>query len=912
MPPSTALSVIPDNAPSAGGTTVIVRGTGFLPSVGLSCVFGSSNPVPATFMSNTEVHCSTPSHPPFSTVLWVSLDNGKNVDVAGRGSIPFAFHRTPVVSSIYPRVGCVNGGTTVTIRGFNLPSPHDSPMCIFSFPEGQVAVPAEIRQNNVSAEEVELLGDLESEVVCTSPPSIAMRSRWVPLEIAGSDGTVTTSGNSFRYSPPVLLTGLFPSASSDRSKLSLTFSGIGFPASTGGWCRFRLNNGINLDQEMRTPAIFKSDVKLICSSPEWLYPVTEKLTPNVDIVWSEYGEENTARPALPFILHPTIELWSANPSSSGPDGGSILSVQASNLPTDRKVLVSCLFGSSLGPIPAVVVSPKELRCIIPSPQGFVGRADISMMCDGVLCSSSSAEFYYLDVGSTSAESEPEPMETAMQALIVPSPTDPMDITVHVSSVTWIDSTALVENIMCVFTGGTVVGMVSVTPAAVDADKNTVICPLPEVFNVVRDSALAPQRTTVKVISTGVSTPLVSFLLLPVPTPLNYFPREGSEKGGQYVTVIGRGFLRNPSLSCSFDDLVVPGWLKEDSNDTYISTSGVVEQQPTASQIIVCEVPRHSPGVVSLEISNDGHIFTSSGMLYTYYEMPVVNEVFPSTGSPKGMTLVTLKGTHLAEEENLSGVDSMYSCVFGDIEVQAVSVTDGEIACLSPPAPLDSEMGSVVTVTAGVSGSFDPYHSIATYTYESGIMEVLVAIPSEGGIGCRVLVEGINFADHPGLTCIFGYEISPKVLYVSQTSIICYAPPQPAGSTFGRAEKIQLSPNEIDWSHSEAYFRYESTPTITDISPALGLASGGTVVSILGSNFRDSTDLACRFGSVSSPGITFIGTESILAIAPPHLQGTVDIYCSNTGGAGDDSDNRLSWSTISPSATFEFISDPSLL
>ncbi len=64
VPPSIALSVKPDNAPAAGGTIVIVRGTGFLPTVGLSCMFGSSNPAPATFISNDEVHCSTPSHPP--------------------------------------------------------------------------------------------------------------------------------------------------------------------------------------------------------------------------------------------------------------------------------------------------------------------------------------------------------------------------------------------------------------------------------------------------------------------------------------------------------------------------------------------------------------------------------------------------------------------------------------------------------------------------------------------------------------------------------------------------------------------------------------------------------------------------------------------------------------------------------
>ncbi len=918
VPPSITLSVIPDNAPSVGGTPLVVRGTGFLPTVGLSCVFGSSNPVPAMFISNNEVRCSTPSLPPISTVLWVSLIDGKDLGEAGRGGIPFTFHHTPVVSYIHPMFGYVHGGTPVTISGFNLPSPHDSPMCIFSFPEGQVAVPAEVRQNNTNNGEVGLMGYSESEVICISPPSYGMRSGWVPLELAGSDGTVTTSGKSFHYSPPVLLTGLFPSASTDGSNLPITFSGIGFPATTNGWCRFRLNNGTNDDQEVRTPVVFKSDVKLMCSSPEWPYPIVDNdLSLLVDIVWDEYGEENAARPVLSFILHPSIKLWSTNPSSSGPDGGSMLSVQAANLPQDRKVVVACIFGSFIGPIPAVVVSAKELRCIIPSSQGFVGRADVSIMCDGVVCSSTSAEFYYLDVGTAISEGESEPIETTTRVLIAPSSADPMDIMVTITGVRWLDNAVLIENIECVFTGETVVKTVSVPPAAVEIDKNVVICPLPEVLNIVRDSVLVPQRASVKVVSTGISTPLLSFPLLPVPIPISYSPHGGSEMGGQYITVIGRGFLRNPLLSCSFDDLIVPGWLREDSSDNYISpttTPGNMEH-PTESPIfeLLCEVPRHSPGVASLEISNDGHIFTSSGMQYTYFERPVVNEVYPSTGSPEGMTLVTLKGTHLAEENLSRIVDSSgYSCFFGDIEVQAVSITDGEIACISPPAMLDSEMGSVVTVTAGVSGSFDPYHSIATYTYESGVMKVLAIKPSEGDIGSRVLVEGVNFADHPELTCIFGNEISPKVDYVSQALIICYAPPQPVGSTFGRTVKIFLSSNGIDRSHSEAYFKYESSPTITHISPALGLTSGGTVVFIVGSGFRDSVDLSCRFGGISSPGVTFLGAESILAIAPPHPQRTVDIYCSNTGGSGEDNDNHISWSTILPSDTFQFVPDPSVL
>ena len=54
-------SIHPANGPLAGGTRVQLNGTGFRNTIGLSCVFGSTQ-VSARFVSSEAVNCTAPSH----------------------------------------------------------------------------------------------------------------------------------------------------------------------------------------------------------------------------------------------------------------------------------------------------------------------------------------------------------------------------------------------------------------------------------------------------------------------------------------------------------------------------------------------------------------------------------------------------------------------------------------------------------------------------------------------------------------------------------------------------------------------------------------------------------------------------------------------------------------------------------
>jgi len=68
-----------------------------------------------------------------------------------------------------------------------------------------------------------------------------------------------------------------------------------------------------------------------------------------------------------------------------------------------------------------------------------------------------------------------------------------------------------------------------------------------------------------------------------------------------------------------------------------------------------------------------------------------------------------------------------------------------------------------------------------------------------------------------------------------------------------------------------------SPVINNVDPPAGSPAGGTIVTITGSNFDDSTSI--KFGGLNAMR-NRQGSDTIIAIAPPHSAGAVDIEVSN--------------------------------
>jgi len=70
------------------------------------------------------------------------------------------------------------------------------------------------------------------------------------------------------------------------------------------------------------------------------------------------------------------------------------------------------------------------------------------------------------------------------------------------------------------------------------------------------------------------------------------------------------------------------------------------------------------------------------------------------------------------------------------------------------------------------------------------------------------------------------------------------------------------------------------PTLALISPAVGLASGGTVVTITGTNFSSSSTVS--FGGVAATAVTYVNGTTLTATAPAGT-GTIDVTVTDAGG-----------------------------
>jgi subtilisin family serine protease len=68
------------------------------------------------------------------------------------------------------------------------------------------------------------------------------------------------------------------------------------------------------------------------------------------------------------------------------------------------------------------------------------------------------------------------------------------------------------------------------------------------------------------------------------------------------------------------------------------------------------------------------------------------------------------------------------------------------------------------------------------------------------------------------------------------------------------------------------------PVVTAVSPNRGPASGGTNVTIAGSNFKAGATV--NFGGAAASNVTFISSSQITCITPPHYPATVDVTVTN--------------------------------
>jgi len=213
-PLPTITSVSPAGGPPAGGTTVVIEGTGFTDVTGATGVtFGNVNATSYTVNSSTQITAVAPAHAAGVVDIVVRNPAGASVAVPADIYTYFLPGIAPTVTSLEPTGGVPAGGTTVVINGTGF--------------TGIVASNG-VKFGALNATSYVVNSDIK--ITAVAPAHIAGPVDVVVTNIYGSSAIVP--GDVYTYflagSVPPTITGLNPTLGSTLGGTTVVITGTGF------------------------------------------------------------------------------------------------------------------------------------------------------------------------------------------------------------------------------------------------------------------------------------------------------------------------------------------------------------------------------------------------------------------------------------------------------------------------------------------------------------------------------------------------------------------------------------------------------------------------------------------------------------------------------------------------------------
>eukprot|EP01032_Pedospumella_encystans_P014576 gene14576-16731_t len=354
--PVFVVSVAPSRGSTAGNETILMHGTGFVPTAATECVFGAVK-VPARVVSDTVVECVTPTVVSAGPVsVGISIEGLEYMQ-----QMPFTFTAAPTVVSVSPVFGPPQGGTNVTVFGTGF-SAETAAQCKF----GTLTVPA----SYVSA----------TVLVCSAPANSVGQ---VDVSVSMNGITLKSSADaslSFAYVDLPSATAVFPAAAPFTGGTIVTVQGEGFLSlnwEAMDWeifCQFG---------EQKSVAAVQSNTSLTCLVPG----VPTASTVELSVVINGL-RENAPSPVL-FRYIDSVAVTAVQPQRGSALGGETVLVSGLSLPTAASL--ECFFGDTA--VPARVVNSSVVECI--SPSSTAGKSTVALSVDGYRLEDSAFVFEFV-------------------------------------------------------------------------------------------------------------------------------------------------------------------------------------------------------------------------------------------------------------------------------------------------------------------------------------------------------------------------------------------------------------------------------------------------------------------------------------------------------------------------------------
>lgn len=333
--------------------------------------------------------------------------------------------------------------------------------------------------------------------------------------------------------------------------------------------------------------------------------------------------------------------------------------------------------------------------------------------------------------------------------------------------------------------------------------------------------------------TGTSTQNVFFSYTPAPVITTLIPTSGQAAGGNVVTISGTGLSGASSVK-------------------FGGNSGVIVTN-TATQITV--IAPAGAGTVNVTVTTAGG--TSNGLSYTYAAVPVpaISSLSPSSGPTAGGNVVTINGT------NLSGATSV---LFGGSPATILTNTATQITVSAPAGT------GTVNVTVSTAGGTS--NGLA-YTYAAVAVPAISSLSPTSGPTAGGNVVTINGTNLSGASSVKFGSNAATILTNTAGQITVIAPA-------GAPSSVNVTVTTAGGTSNPLPYFYLAAPTLSDLSPHLGPATGGNTVTVFGTNLTLTN--AVNFGGSPATAITVV-SDNQLTVTAPAGSGTVVVTVTTPGG-----------------------------
>ena len=326
-----------------------------------------------------------------------------------------------------------------------------------------------------------------------------------------------------------------------------------------------------------------------------------------------------------------------------------------------------------------------------------------------------------------------------------------------------------------------------------------------------------------------------------PTFVSISPTVGPVTGGTVVTITGTNLVG--TIAVTFNGTAATGV-------SVISATSLAATTPAG---IV--------GSVNVAVTTPNGTATGTSA-YTYLAAPTFTSIIPSSGSSLGGTAVTIAGANF-------GSGGLLNVTIGGAPATSVVWVDSSHITAVTPAGTAGTQDIVITNNDG-----ETVTATGAYTYFASPAFVSIS-PAVGPVagGTIVTITGTNLIGTTAVT--FNGTAATGVSVISATSLTATTP----AGTVGSVNVVITTPNGT--ATGTGAYTYSAAPTFTSISPSIGLATGGTVVTITGTNLIGAT--AVTFGSTAATGVSVVNVTTIIATTPPNTAGVVNVVITTSNG-----------------------------